>query len=178
MQGVWWRSSASLLGQASILILDVFTKLLKPIDGASFLEKGVFHFFDVYALDQMLLDLRDGTDHDYPFTWDIDGFWGGRKSKRVAFGSEIGPSSACLLLDWVELLNSWYRMRENRQSFSEILIRIIRGQLLEPDLKLIEGVNIGLLKVLDDWLELSIKHALRWWGMVEMLKLQVHFILL
>lgn len=99
MEGIRRRSSAFFLRQASISFFDVFTKLLKTIDSASFLEKGLLHFFDVYALDQMLLYLRHWTDHNYSFPRGIDSFWGGRKSKGVAFGGEKGPSSACLVLD-------------------------------------------------------------------------------
>lgn len=41
-----------------------------------------------------------------------------------------------------------------------------------------EGVDVGVLKVLDDWLELAIKDALRRRGVIVTLQMRVHFILL
>ena len=41
-----------------------------------------------------------------------------------------------------------------------------------------EGVDVGILKVLDDWLELSVEDALGRGGVVEVFELRVHFILL
>ena len=98
MQGVWGLP-AYLSGEASILLPDVLAKLLKPVDRAPFLEERVLHFLDVDALHQVLLHLRDRTDHDYSFPRYLDCLGRGRKREGVALGGEIGPPSACFLLD-------------------------------------------------------------------------------
>lgn len=67
MKGIW-GFSAPFSREASILLLDELTKLLKSIDRVSLLKERLFHLFDVYAFDQVLLDLGDWTyqKHSFP----------------------------------------------------------------------------------------------------------------